>query len=54
MNQKELDVLKWAIAEIREKMEQGFFGDVKFQFKGGSIVHSETREHKKPPQLNRC
>lgn len=52
MNKKDLDALKWAMAEIREKMEAGFFGDVLFRFHDGRITISEVKEQRKPPQNN--
>lgn len=49
MREQDLDALKWALAEIRERMEGGFFGEVTFKMNDGRIVNAEVRESMKPP-----
>lgn len=49
MTNKEIETLKWAVAEIRKRMEEGFFGDLNFRFQAGRIEKGEVKEFIKPP-----
>ena len=50
MTPKELDELKWIMAQIRERMENGFFGALDVKMENGRIVHLDVREGLKPPK----
>ena len=50
MTPKELQMIKWAMDMLREKVETEFFGDVTFRFQEGRITISEIKEQRKPPK----
>lgn len=49
MTNSQLEQIKWAMAELRERVEEEFFGEVTFKFQGGRFVHAEVKQSKKPP-----
>lgn len=50
MTPKELEMVKWAMAVLRENVANGFYGDIMFRYQDGRIVLCEKKEQVKPPK----
>lgn len=49
MTDNQMEQLKWAVSQVRDAIERGYYGDLKLTFQDGRITNLERRETKKPP-----
>lgn len=50
MTQEQINELKWIMAETRERIERGFYGEIVIKLNAGRIVNASVQESIKPVQ----